>query len=148
MLQRTMHDTHPSFASLTGTCMLCWCCSYCAPALASSAYALALMRYLPCSGWMNSLLAESCRQLPAFGAQELSNLLWAVAVLRVRPGNEWLQEVVHQVGSRALCGWLCCGKIGGWLFVDKVVVGWTRAIMCCCKLLLLLFFGWCGQWHY
>eukprot|EP00877_Chromochloris_zofingiensis_P003798 jgi/Chrzof1/13419/Cz07g32100.t1 len=58
------------------------------------------MRYLPCSGWMNSLLAESCRQLPAFGAQELSNLLWAVAVLRVRPGNEWLQEVVHQVASQ------------------------------------------------
>lgn len=72
--------------------------SYCAPALASSAYALALLRFRPPRSWVQTLLFQTQRQMPAFGAQELSNLLWALAVLGVRPGAAWLREFEQQVG--------------------------------------------------
>jgi hypothetical protein len=80
-------------------CAVCLCCSYCGPALASSMYALAVLRYRPPGGWCDALLFETQRQMAAFGAQELSNLIWALAVLQLHPGREWLQDFQMQVCS-------------------------------------------------
>jgi hypothetical protein len=80
-------------------CMLSYCRSYCAPALASSAYALAVLRYRPPRSWVRTLLSESQRQMPAFGAQELSNLAWALAVLGLQPGAAWFRDFEVQVGD-------------------------------------------------
>lgn len=75
------------------------CRSYCAPALASSAYALAVLQYRPPRVWAHTLLVESQRQMPAFGAQELSNLVWALAVLGLQPGAAWFRDFEVQVGG-------------------------------------------------
>jgi len=92
---------HPLWCAGGGVCL---CCSYCGPALASSMYALAVLRFRPPGGWCEALLYETQRQMAAFGAQELSNLIWALAVLKLHPGREWLQDFQMQVG----------GGSGGW----------------------------------
>jgi hypothetical protein len=92
----------------------CCCCSYCAPALASSAYALAVLKFRPPRTWAQTLLSQSQQQMPAFGAQELSNLVWALAVLGLRPGAAWFRDFEVQVraalgysSSRwGRCGWV------------------------------------------
>lgn len=100
--------------------LLCCCCSYCAPALASSAYALAVLKFRPPRAWAQTLLSQSQRQMPAFGAQELSNLVWALAVLGLRPGAAWLRDFEVQVGSGA---WL--QQHMGFLAVDLAPVCWV-----------------------
>jgi hypothetical protein len=37
--------------------------------------------------------------MPAFGAQELSNLVWALAVLGLQPGAAWFRDFEVQVGE-------------------------------------------------
>lgn len=112
--------------------LLCCCCSYCAPALASSAYALAVLKFRPPRAWAQTLLSQSQRQMPAFGAQELSNLVWALAVLGLRPGAAWLREFEVQVGAGAWLqqhmGFLCrpgtC--VLGVMHASSAHVCWTR----------------------
>lgn len=46
--------------------------------------------------------------MPAFGAQELSNLVWSFAVLGVKPPVGWLRAFEVQVcalGGDKWCGW-------------------------------------------
>ncbi len=65
------------------------------PSLASSRLsglgALLPPRLLP------NLVGASLRQLPFFGSQALSNTLWALARLRVRPGEEWLSAAMRRM---------------------------------------------------
>lgn len=84
--------------------LLCRCCSYCAPALACSAYGLAVLKFRPPRAWTQTLLFETQRQMPAFGAQELCNLLWALAVLGLRPGADWFRDFEVQVCFTGLTG--------------------------------------------
>jgi hypothetical protein len=37
--------------------------------------------------------------MAAFGAQELSSLVWALAVLQLRPSKAWLRDFQSQVGG-------------------------------------------------
>jgi hypothetical protein len=115
------------------------CCSYCAPALASSAYALALLRYRPPRSWVQSLLLETQRQMPAFGAQELSNLVWALAVLDIQPGAAWFRDFQVQVGSvcekrgcvRGSCN-LCNSERMCTEVVDRQLWGWPTSVVLWC----------------
>lgn len=61
-------------------------------------YALAVMQFRPAKPWVQTLLMATQQQMPAFGAQELSNLLWSLAVLGLRPNTTWLAAFERQVG--------------------------------------------------
>lgn len=50
------------------------------------------------------LVAEMQRQMAAFGAQELANITWALAVLGLRPNAAWLRDFEMQVGWLLVCG--------------------------------------------
>lgn len=63
---------------------------------------------------MQSLLLETQRQMPAFGAQELSNLVWALAVLDTQPGAAWFRD--FQVQVRGKRRWE--EKVGGEGFLE------------------------------
>ena len=71
--------------------------SYCAPALACATYALGRLRFRPPRNWTAALLASMRRQMAALGAQELATVVWALAVLGVRPDAEWLHSFQKQV---------------------------------------------------
>jgi hypothetical protein len=111
-LDNWSHAVHspPSLSNMRTnlSCRHC-CCSYCAPALASSAYALALLRFRPPRAWCEALVGEVQRQMGAFGAQELSNLVWALAVLGLRPGRAWMRDFQSQV--RHTRAHMCCWKL-------------------------------------
>jgi hypothetical protein len=42
-------------------------------------------------------VGEAQRQMAAFGAQELSSIVWALAVLQLRPSRAWLRDFESQV---------------------------------------------------
>jgi hypothetical protein len=63
-----------------------------------------VLKFRPPRAWTQTLLFETQRQMPAFGAQELCNLLWALAVLGLRPGADWFRDFEVQVRVKGLAG--------------------------------------------
>lgn len=76
----------PSSCPLLCATYLCASCTYlCTVVLPAHLQALGKRNCLPASVDLESFVAQAVQRLPEFNPQNLANLLWALAVFRVKP---------------------------------------------------------------